>query len=223
MDFLPDVWVTCEDCGGTRYGEAVLACRVDGRHIADVLEMTVDDARAFVAGSSGSEGRVTARGAPGCRCMPSASATCGWDSPCARSRAASGSASRCRPRSTAAAREPGALPVRRAHARPASRGCRAVARGVRRPHRRRAHARRRRAQSRGDPARGLGRSISARRAALPAGASSPPARPPPSRRARRHTRAVRFAPRTRGLLLAALVADRDAARRDGGLHERQAR
>ena len=53
MDFLPDVRVTCEDCGGTRYGEAVLACRVDGRHIADVLEMTVDEARAFVGGSPG--------------------------------------------------------------------------------------------------------------------------------------------------------------------------
>jgi len=47
MDFLPDVWMTCESCGGTRYGDAVLACRIDGRHIADVLEMTVDEARAF--------------------------------------------------------------------------------------------------------------------------------------------------------------------------------
>jgi excinuclease ABC subunit A len=67
MDFLPDVWVTCEDCGGTRYGEPVLACRLDGRHIADALEMTVDDARAFfggsltVRGSDAAEARLAAQ------------------------------------------------------------------------------------------------------------------------------------------------------------------
>jgi excinuclease ABC subunit A len=53
MDFLPDVWMTCESCGGTRYGDAVLACRIDGRHIADVLDMTVDEARAYFGGSPG--------------------------------------------------------------------------------------------------------------------------------------------------------------------------
>jgi len=56
MDFLPDVFMTCEDCGGTRYREAVLACRVDGRHIADVLDMTVEEAGRFVGaiGAAGS-------------------------------------------------------------------------------------------------------------------------------------------------------------------------
>jgi excinuclease ABC subunit A len=45
MDFLPDLWVPCEDCGGRRYGPDVLACTVSGRTIADVLDMTADDAR----------------------------------------------------------------------------------------------------------------------------------------------------------------------------------
>jgi len=44
MDFLPDVWVPCEECGGRRYGPAALACRVDGRSLADVLDMTATDA-----------------------------------------------------------------------------------------------------------------------------------------------------------------------------------
>ncbi len=45
MDFLPDVWVPCEECRGRRYGPAALACRVDGRSIADVLDLTASDAR----------------------------------------------------------------------------------------------------------------------------------------------------------------------------------
>jgi len=50
MDFLPDVWVPCEECSGRRYGRAALACRVDGRSIADVLDMTATDARASFSG-----------------------------------------------------------------------------------------------------------------------------------------------------------------------------
>ena len=51
MDFLPDVWVPCEECGGRRFTPAVLACRVEGRSVADVLELTVREARAAFAGS----------------------------------------------------------------------------------------------------------------------------------------------------------------------------
>ncbi len=53
MDFLPDVWVPCEECRGRRFQPAVLECRLDGRSIADVLEMTVAEARpAFAAVAS---------------------------------------------------------------------------------------------------------------------------------------------------------------------------
>ncbi|MBX3395710.1 MAG: excinuclease ABC subunit UvrA [Phycisphaerae bacterium] len=44
MHFLPDVWVPCEDCGGKRYQRDTLEIRYKGKNIADVLEMTVDDA-----------------------------------------------------------------------------------------------------------------------------------------------------------------------------------
>ncbi len=48
MDFLPDVWVHCEECDGKRFGPAVLACTIDGRSLADVLDMTCDEALAFM-------------------------------------------------------------------------------------------------------------------------------------------------------------------------------
>jgi excinuclease ABC subunit A len=53
MDFLPDVWVACEDCGGAGYGPAVLACLAGGRSIADVLAMTIDEARAWAEDAAG--------------------------------------------------------------------------------------------------------------------------------------------------------------------------
>jgi excinuclease ABC subunit A len=44
MDFLPDVWTVCEECGGRRFRPEVLACRMAGRSIADVLDLTVGGA-----------------------------------------------------------------------------------------------------------------------------------------------------------------------------------
>jgi excinuclease ABC subunit A len=44
MNFLPDVYVTCEVCGGRRYNSETLAVRFKGLSIADVLELTARDA-----------------------------------------------------------------------------------------------------------------------------------------------------------------------------------
>ncbi|MGC8595787.1 MAG: excinuclease ABC subunit UvrA [Candidatus Kryptoniota bacterium] len=44
MSFLPDVYVKCEACNGRRYSAATLEIKYRGKSIADVLEMTVEDA-----------------------------------------------------------------------------------------------------------------------------------------------------------------------------------
>jgi excinuclease ABC subunit A len=44
MQFLSDVYLRCPDCDGTRYRDEVLEVKIDGRSIADVLELTVSEA-----------------------------------------------------------------------------------------------------------------------------------------------------------------------------------
>lgn len=47
MQFIADVYLTCESCGGKRFKEEILAVKYRGKNVHDILEMTVDDAIEF--------------------------------------------------------------------------------------------------------------------------------------------------------------------------------
>jgi excinuclease ABC subunit A len=58
MQFLPDVYVPCEVCGGKRYNREALEIRYKGKNISDVLEMTVEEALAFFANVPACEAKL---------------------------------------------------------------------------------------------------------------------------------------------------------------------
>jgi excinuclease ABC subunit A len=47
MQFLPDMYITCDECEGLRYNKETLHIDFKGKNIAEVLEMTVEDAKKF--------------------------------------------------------------------------------------------------------------------------------------------------------------------------------
>ena len=47
MNFLPDVYVTCEVCKGARYNRETLEIKYKGKNIADILNMPVEEALSF--------------------------------------------------------------------------------------------------------------------------------------------------------------------------------
>ena len=53
MNFLPDVYVQCEDCKGKRYNKETLAITYKEKNIADVLDMSVEDATKFFENHTG--------------------------------------------------------------------------------------------------------------------------------------------------------------------------
>ncbi|MBQ8468561.1 MAG: excinuclease ABC subunit UvrA [Clostridia bacterium] len=60
MHFLPDVYVTCDECGGKRYNRETLEVKYKGKSINDVLEMTVEDALDFFANFTSIKNKIQA-------------------------------------------------------------------------------------------------------------------------------------------------------------------
>jgi len=58
MHFLPDVYVTCPQCGGKRYNRETLEVHYGGKNIAEVLEMTINEACEFFAAIPGIERKL---------------------------------------------------------------------------------------------------------------------------------------------------------------------
>ncbi len=168
MDFLPDVWTRCEDCGGKRYTRDVLACTIGNRTIADVLDMSVDAARVFFAGP-GANGCARRADDSGAGTPPPSGLSPGRTRRAARRRprvhhprparahvvGRRAPAARPLPGPARSWRRPEALSSRRADDRPPCQRREAVDRRVRSPDRRRSHDRGRRAQPRHHATRGL--------------------------------------------------------------------
>ncbi|MBI4018877.1 MAG: excinuclease ABC subunit UvrA [Candidatus Aenigmarchaeota archaeon] len=58
MNFLPDVYVQCEDCKGKRYNKETLAITYKEKNISDVLDMSVEDATKFFENHTGMSRKI---------------------------------------------------------------------------------------------------------------------------------------------------------------------
>ena len=47
MQFLPDVYITCDQCHGKRYNTETLSIKYKGKNISEILDMTVEEALEF--------------------------------------------------------------------------------------------------------------------------------------------------------------------------------
>lgn len=47
MDFMSDIWLTCDACKGMRYDDAILQCKINEKSIGEILKMTVSEAIEF--------------------------------------------------------------------------------------------------------------------------------------------------------------------------------
>ena len=47
MQFMADIYLRCEGCGGKRFKQEVLEVMLDGKNVSDILDMTVDEAVDF--------------------------------------------------------------------------------------------------------------------------------------------------------------------------------
>jgi excinuclease ABC subunit A len=58
MQFMADIYLTCESCGGKRFKDDVLDVKFNSRNITELLEMTIDEAIAFFKSAPGKENLV---------------------------------------------------------------------------------------------------------------------------------------------------------------------
>ncbi len=61
MQFMADVYLPCEACHGTRFKEEVLEIKYDGKHISDILNMSIEEAINFFSNSSSAQTPVVGR------------------------------------------------------------------------------------------------------------------------------------------------------------------
>ncbi len=165
MHFLPNVYVTCEECKGRRYNRETLEIKYRGKSIAEMLDLTVDQALPLVENFPPIA--LQAADAAGCRARLHQARPVGDDAVGRR-----GAARQAVARTGAARHRPHALHPRRADDGPALRGRAAAARRARQARRPGQHDRRHRAQPGRRSSAPTGSSTWGRKAARAAGGSS---------------------------------------------------